>query len=45
MMANLKVLNCLEMRNRMDTAPYYSDFELVHFLDILLMIRNRKNGR
>lgn len=31
--ANLKVLNYLEMCNRMDTTPYYSDFELVHFLD------------
>lgn len=30
--ANLKVLNYLEMCNRMDTTPYYSDFELVHFL-------------
>ncbi len=30
---NLKVLNYLEMCNRMDTTPYYSDFELVHFLD------------
>lgn len=31
--ANLKVLNYLEMCNRMDTVPYYSDFELVHYLD------------
>lgn len=31
--ANLKVLNYLEMCNRMDTVPYHSDFELVHFLD------------
>lgn len=31
--ANLKILNYLEMCNRMDTVPYYSDFELVHFLD------------
>lgn len=31
--ANLKVLNYLEMCNRMDTTPYYSDFELVQFLD------------
>lgn len=30
---NLKVLNYLEMCNRMDTVPYYSDFELVRFLD------------
>ncbi|MCM1187114.1 MAG: AAA domain-containing protein [Lachnoclostridium sp.] len=31
--ANLKILNYLEMCNRMDTTPYYSDFELVKFLD------------
>ncbi len=31
--ANLKILNYLEMCNRMDNIPYYSDFELVHFLD------------
>lgn len=31
--ANLKILSYLEMCNRMDTIPYYSDFELVHFLD------------
>ena len=31
--ANLKILNYLEMCNRMDTTPYYSDFELIHFLD------------
>ena len=31
--ANLKVLNYLEMCNRMDTTPYYSNFELVKFLD------------
>ncbi|MCM1193218.1 MAG: AAA domain-containing protein [Butyrivibrio sp.] len=31
--ANLKVLNYLEMCNRMDTTPYYSDFELVRYLD------------
>lgn len=30
---NLKVLNYLEMCNRMDTTPYYSDFKLVHYLD------------
>ena len=30
---NLKILNYLEMCNRMDTIPYYSDFELVRFLD------------
>lgn len=31
--ANLKILNYLEMCNRMDNVPYYSDFELVRFLD------------
>ncbi len=31
--ANLKILNYLEMCNRMDTTPYYSNFELVQFLD------------
>lgn len=31
--ANLKVLNYLEMCNRMDTVPYYSDFELVRYID------------
>jgi len=31
--ANLKILNYLEMCNRMDTTPYYSNFELVQYLD------------
>lgn len=31
--ANLKILNYLEMCNRMDTTPYYSDFALVRKLD------------
>lgn len=31
--ANLKILNYLEMCNRLDTTPYYSNFELVRFLD------------
>lgn len=31
--ANLKILNYLEMCNRMDTTPYYSDFALVRRLD------------
>lgn len=31
--ANLKILNYLEMCNRMDTTPYYSDFNLVKHLD------------
>ncbi|MEH2941282.1 AAA domain-containing protein [Lachnospiraceae bacterium KK002] len=30
---NLKILNYLEQCNRMDTVPYYSDFELVRYLD------------
>ena len=30
---NLKVLNYLEMCNKLDTTPYYSDFTLVHALD------------
>ncbi|MBD5530092.1 MAG: DUF2726 domain-containing protein [Lachnospiraceae bacterium] len=31
--ANLKILNYLEMCNRLDTTPYISDFELVKYLD------------
>ncbi len=31
--ANLKVLNYLEMCNRMDTTPYEAKFELIRFLD------------
>lgn len=31
--ANLKILNYLEMCSRMDTVPFYSDFELIRFLD------------
>jgi len=31
--ANLKILNYLEMCNRMDTIPYYSDFALIKKLD------------
>ncbi len=31
--ANLKILNYLELCNRMDTVPYYSDFELIRYLD------------
>lgn len=30
---NLKILNYLEMCNRMDTVPYYSNFELIRYLD------------
>ena len=30
---NLKVLNYLEMCNKLDTTPYYSDFTLVNALD------------
>lgn len=32
-MVNLKILNYLEMCNRMDTVPYHSDFTLVRKLD------------
>ena len=31
--ANLKILNYLEMCNRMDALPYYKDFELIHYID------------
>lgn len=31
--ANLKILNYLEMCNRMDTTPYYKEFKLVQYLD------------
>ncbi|MCD8083186.1 MAG: AAA domain-containing protein [Clostridiales bacterium] len=31
--ANLKILNYLEMCNRLDTTPYLSNFELVRYLD------------
>ncbi len=31
--ANLKILNYLEMCNRMDTTPYITDFELVRYFD------------
>lgn len=31
--ANLKILNYLEMCNRLDTTPYYDDFELIKYLD------------
>lgn len=30
---NLKILNYLEMCNRMDTTPYHSNFKLVEYLD------------
>ncbi|GFI32566.1 ATP-dependent RecD-like DNA helicase [Lachnospiraceae bacterium] len=30
---NLKILNYLEMCNRLDTVPYHSDFELIRHLD------------
>lgn len=38
--ANLKILNYLEMCNRMDTTPYYSEFALVKKLD-----RDSFNGK
>lgn len=31
--ANLKILNYLEMCNRLDTTPYISDFDLIRYLD------------
>lgn len=31
--ANLKILNYLEMCNRLDATPYIADFELVNYLD------------
>lgn len=31
--ANLKILNYLEMCNRMDSVPYKSDFSLIQYLD------------
>lgn len=31
--ANLKILNYLEMCNRLDTVPYYTDYELIKFMD------------
>lgn len=31
--ANLKILNYLEMCNRMDATPYIADYELVRYLD------------
>lgn len=31
--SNLKILNYLEMCNRLDTTPYYTDYELIQFLD------------
>lgn len=30
---NLKILNYLEMCNRMDMVPYYLDFKLIHYID------------
>lgn len=37
--ANLKILNYLEMCNRLDTTPYIADFELIRYLD-----REKLNG-
>ncbi|MDE5891975.1 MAG: DNA helicase, partial [Acetatifactor sp.] len=31
--ANLKILNYLEMCNRLDTTPYIADFDLIRYLD------------
>ena len=30
---NLKILNYLEMCNRLDTTPYITDYDLVHYID------------
>lgn len=38
--ANLKILNYLECCNRMDSTPYYSNFELVRYVD-----RDSFNGK
>ena len=31
--ANLKILNYLEMCNKLDTTPYFTEYELIRFLD------------
>ncbi|MBR6150214.1 MAG: DUF2726 domain-containing protein [Lachnospiraceae bacterium] len=31
--ANLKILNYLEMCNKLDTTPYFTEYELIKFLD------------
>lgn len=31
--ANLKILNYLELCNRMDTTPYITDYDLIHYID------------
>lgn len=31
--ANLKILNYLEMCNKLDTTPYYTDYELIRYID------------
>ncbi len=31
--ANLKILNYLEMCNRLDTTPYYTEYELIKYID------------
>ena len=31
--SNLKILNYLEICNRMDTVPYYDNFELIQYID------------
>ncbi len=38
--ANLKILNYLELCNKLDNVPYYSDFKLIHYLD-----RDSFNGK
>ena len=31
--SNLKILNYLEMCNKLDTTPYITDYELIHYID------------
>ena len=37
--ANLKILNYLEICNKLDTIPYITDYDLIHYID-----RDRING-
>ena len=37
--ANLKILNYLEICNKLDTTPYITDYDLIHYID-----RDRING-
>ena len=31
--ANLKILNYLEICNKLDTTPYITDYDLIHYID------------